>query len=412
MPEVDTTQLGRDPDSASPRPVIPRTVWALGFVSLFMDISSEMIHALLPLFLTSTLGASVLMVGIVEGVGEATAAIAKVFSGVISDRIGRRKPLILLGYGLGTLSKPAFAIAGAPGVVLAARFADRVGKGLRGAPRDALVADVTPAFLRGRAYGLRQALDTVGAFAGPLVAMALMAVFADDMRTVFWFALVPGALAVLLVVFGVEDRAGSAEQSAARPVLQLSDLSQLGRGFWVVVIIGVVFTLARFSEAFLVLKVHDAGLPLALAPLVLVTMNVVYSIGAYPAGVWADRAPATWLFLAGLGFLFSADMVLAFVPGLGAALFGVALWGAHMALTQGLLAKLVAQHAPERLRGSAFGLFNLATGVAVLVASLLAGGLWESLGAPATFITGAGLTFLSALLVLALAPSSEPDARG
>ncbi|WP_454919006.1 MFS transporter [Xanthobacter sediminis] len=383
------------------RPPIPKTVWALGFVSLFMDISSEMIHALLPLFLTATLGAGVAVVGLIEGVGESTAAIVKVFSGYLSDRIGRRKPLILIGYGLGAASKPFFALAGAPAMVFAARFADRIGKGIRGAPRDALVADVTPPSIRGRAYGVRQALDTVGGVLGPLLAIALMALFADDMRTVFWFALIPGALAVACVILGVEDRAIGEEGATGRPPpVRLADLRQFDGAFWGVVAIGVVFTFARFSEAFLVLKAHDEGLPLALAPLVLVAMNVVYSLGAYPAGAWSDQASPTRLLLVGLAVLIGADLMLAFAPGLWGAFFGIALWGAHMALTQGLLAKLVAQHAPATLRGSAFGLFNLATGVAMLMASVVAGVLWERIGSAATFAAGAGFAVLAVLLVM------------
>ncbi|MFG1269771.1 MFS transporter [Xanthobacter sp. DSM 14520] len=388
--------------AAERRPAIPRTVWALGFVSMFMDISSEMIHALLPLFLTATLGASVAMVGLIEGIGESTAAVVKVFSGYLSDRLGRRKPLILLGYGLGAASKPLFALAGAPGLVLAARFADRIGKGMRGAPRDALVADVTPPEIRGRAYGLRQALDTTGAFVGPLLAIALMALLADDMRAVFWFALIPAGLAVACVVLGVEDRASPQEAAEPRPPVRLADLRQLDRAFWGVVAIGVVFTLARFSEAFLVLKAHDEGLPLALAPLVLVTMNAVYALGAYPAGAWSDHAPPQRLLLAGMGVLIAADLLLAFGPGLAGTLLGIALWGVHMALTQGLFAKLVAHNAPATLRGSAFGLFNLATGIAMLAASLVAGLLWEEYGAAATFIAGAALACIAAALVAGL----------
>ncbi|ABS66520.1 major facilitator superfamily MFS_1 [Xanthobacter versatilis] len=387
---------------AERRPAIPRTVWALGFVSMFMDISSEMIHALLPLFLTATLGASVAMVGLIEGIGESTAAVVKVFSGYLSDRLGRRKPLILLGYGLGAASKPLFALAGAPGLVLAARFADRIGKGMRGAPRDALVADVTPPEIRGRAYGLRQALDTTGAFVGPLLAIALMALLADDMRAVFWFALIPAGLAVACVVLGVEDRASPQEAAEPHPPVRLADLRQLDRAFWGVVAIGVVFTLARFSEAFLVLRAHDEGLPLALAPLVLVTMNAVYALGAYPAGAWSDHAPPQRLLLAGMGVLIAADLLLAFGPGLSGTLLGIALWGVHMALTQGLFAKLVAQNAPAALRGSAFGLFNLATGIAMLAASLVAGLLWEEYGAAATFIAGAALACIAAALVAGL----------
>lgn len=407
MQDADGAQPESRPEAAGPRPAIPRTVWALGLVSMFMDISSEMIHALLPLFLTGTLGASVAMVGLIEGVGESTAQIAKVFSGYLSDRFGRRKPLILLGYGLGAASKPFFALAGAPAMVFAARFADRVGKGIRGAPRDALVADVTPPGIRGRAYGLRQALDTVGAFVGPLLAVALMALFADDMRAVFWVALVPGALAVLCVVLGVEDRSVGTAGTGRPPPVRIADLRRLERPFLVVVAIGVVFTLARFSEAFLVLKAHDEGLPLALAPFVLVAMNVVYSLGAYPAGAWSDQAPPERLLLSGLAVLVVADLTLAFVPGLWGAFLGIGLWGAHMALTQGLLAKLVAQNAPAALRGSAFGLFNLATGLATLAASLAAGLLWDISSARTTFIAGAVFALLAAALVITFDPSRK-----
>jgi MFS family permease len=382
-----------------PRPKIPRTVWALGFVSLFMDISSEMIHALLPLFLTVGLGASVVVVGLIEGVAEATGSIAKVFSGYLSDRIGRRKPLILVGYALGAFSKPFFAIAGAPTVVFGARFADRVGKGLRGAPRDALVADVTPESIRGRAYGVRQALDTAGAFIGPLAAIALMALFANDMRTVFWFAVIPAGLAVLCVLIGVEDRAAGPDEKRSRPPIRLADLRGLSGAFWGVVSIGVVFTLARFSEAFLVLKANGEGLPLALAPLVLVAMNVVYSLGAYPAGAWSDEASPKRLLLWGLFALILADLALALASGVFGAFIGIALWGVHLALTQGLLAKLVAQSAPIDLRGSAFGVFNLATGVTMLAASAIAGLLWEGVGPATTFLGGAGFAVAAAVLV-------------
>lgn len=382
------------------RAAIPRTVWALGVVSFFMDASSETIHALLPLFLTTTLGVSVAMVGLIDGVAEATAAIAKVFSGNLSDRMGKRKPLIFFGYGLAALTKPLFALAGGPLMVFAARFADRIGKGLRGAPRDALIADVTPPNIRGRAFGLRQAMDTAGAFAGPLVAIVLMALFENDMRAVFWVATIPAVLAVVCVLLGVEERSGSDAQQAARPPIRWSDLGRLKIGFWTVVAIGVAFTLARFSEAFLVLKANAEGLPLALAPLVLVALNIVYAAGAYPAGALSDRMSADRLLLGGLAVLIGADVVLAFTPGLVGAFVGVALWGGHMALTQGLLAKLVADHAPDDLRGSAFGLFNLATGVALLFASIVAGLLWDQLGASATFLAGALFAAVAGFLVL------------
>lgn len=364
-----------------------------------MDISSEMIHALLPLFLTTTLGASVVLVGIIDGVAESTAAISKVFSGYVSDKIGRRKPLILLGYGLGAISKPFFALASAPALVLGARFADRIGKGLRGAPRDALVADVTPPEIRGRAYGVRQALDTAGAFIGPLIAIALMALLANDMRMVFWLALIPALIAVALVVFGVEDR--GAGEAKARPPIRIRDLRRLDAGFWSIAALGVVFTLARFSEAFLVLKASAEGLPLAFAPLVLVVMNAVYAFGAAPAGALSDRISPRALLLGGLAALVAADMALAFGEGLWGAFSGIALWGVHMALTQGLLTKLVADHAPDDLRGSAFGFFNLATGVTLFIASVIAGLLWEAAGPQATFLAGGGFAALAALMLLA-----------
>jgi MFS family permease len=362
-----------------------------------MDISSEMIHALLPLFLTTTLGASVILVGVIDGVAESTASISKVFSGYISDMVGRRKPLILLGYSLGAISKPLFAIASAPMLVLGARFADRIGKGLRGAPRDALVADVTPAEIRGRAYGVREALDTAGAFIGPLIAVALMGLLANDMRMVFWLALFPALIAVALVIVGVEDR-GASEASARAPI-RVRDLKRLDTGFWSVVAVGVAFTLARFSEAFLVLKASAEGLPLAFAPLVLVAMNVVYALGAAPSGALADRVPARRLLLWGLAALIAADMALAFGDGLLAAFSGIALWGVHMALTQGLLTKLVADHAPDDLRGSAFGFFNLFTGLTLLIASLIAGVLWDKAGPQATFVAGGGFALLAALMI-------------
>lgn len=378
---------------------LPRTVWALGLVSLFMDASSESIHALLPLFLTVTLGASAATVGLIDGVAEAVASITKMFSGYLSDKLGRRKPLVLLGYGLAALSKPLFPLATSAATVFAARFADRIGKGLRGAPRDALVADVTPPEMRGRAFGLRQALDTAGAFMGPLLAIALMAAFNDNMRLVFWVAAIPALLAVVCVLVGVEDR-GVPRAKEARVPLRIRDLWRLPGNFWQVIVVAAVFMLARFSEAFLVLKANAVGLPLALAPLVLVVMNAVYSLGSYPAGAWADRAPARRVLMTGLACLVAADLVLAAASSAIAAFVGIALWGGHMALSQGLLAKLVAEHAPAELRGSAFGMFNLTTGLATLTASVLAGLLWDWRGAGATFLAGAVFAAVAAVLIL------------
>ena len=382
-------------------PAIPRSIWMLGFVSLFMDISSELIHSLLPVFMVSSLGASAFAVGVIEGIAESTALIVKVFSGAISDYLGKRKSLAVIGYGLGALSKPLFALALSVNWVLAARFMDRIGKGIRGAPRDALVADLTPPQIRGAAYGLRQSLDTVGAFTGPLLGVLLMLLWAGDFRTVFWYATIPAVIAVLLLVFGVEEpRAAAAKRRAGSPV-QWKTLGELGSAYWFVVVVGGVFTLARFSEAFLILRAQQQGLPDTYAPLVMVVMNVVYALVAYPMGKLADRMNHTTLLGAGLVALVIADLVLAQAQGLAAVALGVAFWGLHMGMTQGLLATLVADTAPAHLRGTAFGFFNLASGVAMLIASVLAGLLWDRLGSAVTFYVGA-LFSLVALITLVL----------
>ena len=381
-------------------PSIPRGVWVLGFVSLLMDISSELIHSLLPVFMVSALGASVLMVGIVEGVAEATALIVKVFSGALSDYLGRRKGLAVLGYGLGAVSKPLFALATSMQWVLAARFMDRIGKGIRGAPRDALIADITPPEIRGAAYGLRQSLDTVGAFAGPLLAIALMIVFAGDFRAVFWFAVIPAFLCVALLIAGVREPAAPRRDGKTASPIHWRTLRALSRDYWWVVVIGGVFTLARFSEAFLILRARDFGLPDTYAPAVLIVMNVVYALTAYPAGRLADRMSHRTLLIIGLALLVLADLVLALAPGLGALALGVVLWGLHMGLTQGLLATMVADAAPPELRGTAFGFFSFVSGIAMLIASVLAGLLWDQFGAATTFYAGAAISAVALVLLI------------
>ena len=381
---------------------IPRGVWVLGFVSLLMDVSSEMIHSLLPLYLTVGLGASALAVGLIEGVAESTALIVKVFSGVLSDRWGNRKRLAALGYGLGAFSKPFFALATGPALVFGARFADRIGKGIRGAPRDALVADLTPAAIRGAAFGLRQSLDTVGAFAGPLLAMALMLAWHDDFRSVFWVAVIPGVLSFLLIAFGVREPEVKVAKTAAPPRFNRATVRSLGKPFAWVAAVGAALTLARFSEAFLVLRGQSLGLDLALAPLVMVGMSAVFALSAYPAGLLADRMSQRALLVAGVALLVAADLVLAFASGLVSLGIGVALWGLHMGATQGLLAALVARTAPEHLRGTAFGVFNLASGVSMLAASVIAGALWQYAGPSATFIAGAAFAAVSAAIALRL----------
>ena len=377
--------------AAVARRSLPRTVWALGLVSLLMDGSSELVHALLPLYMTSVLGASMLEVGLIEGIAEGSAAITKVFSGTLSDWLGRRKLLVGLGYGLAALSKPLFPLATSIGLVAGARFMDRIGKGIRGAPRDALIADVTPREAQGAAYGLRQALDSVGAVLGPLAAVGFMALLAGSLRAVLWVAVVPAVACVLLIVFAVREPGGVRAAKAKSP-LSKAMLGRLGARYWLVVGLGAVLTLARFSEAFLVLRAANVGLAQTWVPLVMAAMSLVYALVAYPAGIAADRGRQRALIGWGLAALIAADLVLGAAHSAGAVFAGVALWGMHMGLTQGLLSALVAAAAPPEARGTAFGVFNLVTGVVLIGASLLAGWLWQAHGPAATFYAGAAFT--------------------
>jgi len=385
--------------STTPPQRLPAGIWVLGFVSLLMDISSEMIHSLLPLFMVGTLGMSVALVGLLEGLAEATALIVKLFSGVISDWFGKRKPLAVLGYGLGAATKPLFALAAGPAgpaMVFGARLLDRVGKGIRGAPRDALVADLAPPEQRGAAFGLRQSLDTVGAFTGPLLAVGLMLLWADNFRAVFALAIVPAVLCVLLLVLGVREPERPAGAPHGNPISR-ANLRRLPRAYWWVVGVGAVFTLARFSEAFLVLRAEQVGVAVALVPLVMVAMNLTFALGAYPFGKLSDRVSHRLMLGWGLVVLVLADVVLALATHWSALLLGVGLWGVHMALTQGLLAAMVADTAPADLRGTAFGFFNLLSGLAMLLASVLAGLLWQTWGPAWTFGAGAGFSLLAML---------------
>jgi len=391
MPPIDTPELPRH---------IPRTVWLLGIVSLLMDLSSEMIHGLLPVFMVTVLAASATTVGVIEGVAEATSLIVKMFSGALSDYVGKRKWLAVFGYGLAAVTKPLFALAGGVGMVFSARLIDRIGKGIRGAPRDALIADVTPPGMRGAAFGLRQALDTVGAFLGPLLAMALMLLWADDFRAVFWVAVIPAFLALPMLIFGVREPPRLAPLQRPSSPISRAGLRRLPHDYWWAVTIGAMLTLARFSEAFLVLRAQQSGLALALIPLVLIVMNVVYAACAYPFGKLADRMHRRSLLAFGIVPLIVADVLLAHAAQLTWIGAGLVLWGVHMAATQGLLAAMVADAAPENLRGTAFGFFNLASGVAMLVASVLAGVLWDQLGAAATFYAGALFAVIALLLLL------------
>jgi MFS family permease len=381
---------------------IPSGVWALGFVSMLMDVSSEMIHALLPIYLVTVLGTSMVTVGFIEGIAEAAASITKIFSGALSDWLGKRKLLAVLGYGLAAFTKPVFPLAPSVSWLIGARFVDRVGKGIRGAPRDALVADLAPAHLRGASFGLRQSLDTVGAFLGPLLGIGLMWWTADNFKAVFWVAVVPAFLAFALMIFAVSEPARQEGLRKVHNPISLAEIKRLGASYWWIVGIAAVFTLARFSEAFLILRAQNVGLPIMLVPAVLVVMNVVYALAAYPAGVASDRMNRTTLLIVGLVLLIAADFALALLPSIGGVALGVALWGLHMGLTQGWFAALVADAAPPELRGTAYGFFNLLTGLAMLAASVIAGALWDATGPKGTFVAGACFAFLALAGLLGL----------
>lgn len=379
---------------------IPQGVWMLGFVSLFMDLSSELVHSVLPLFMLTSLGSNALTIGLIEGIAESTALIVKIFSGPLSDYWGKRKGLALFGYGLGALTKPIFAIAPSATFVLGARFADRIGKGVRGAPRDALVADLVGSENRGAAFGLRQTLDTIGAFAGPLLATGLLWAWSNDFRSIFWVAVIPGAISVLLLLLGVREPVPTGQKARVNPITW-KNLRRLNKQYWWVVAVGAVFTLARFSEAFLVLRAQQGGLPTALCPLVMVAMNLVYSLSAYPFGRLSDRMNHRKMLAAGLLLLFLADLMLAYSGHWPMLLFGVSLWGLHMGISQGLLASMVALCVPADLRGTGYGVFNLVSGISMLAASTIAGLLWQSYGPPFTFGVGAVFCLMAFLLMKA-----------
>jgi MFS family permease len=386
---------------------LPGGIWVLGVVSMFMDASSELVHSLLPIFMTTTLGVSMVTLGVIEGIAEAAAAITKVFSGAISDYFGRRKALTVAGYGLSALTKPIFPLATTISWVFIARFVDRIGKGIRGAPRDALIADIAPSQLRGAAYGLRQSLDSVGAFVGPLLAVAFMIWLGNDIKAVLWIAVVPAFLAIILLVAALREPGPARQAAGPQRILTISKVSRLPLRYWLVVTLGAAFTLARFSEAFLILRAQDVGLTLSFIPGIMVVMNIAYSIVAYPAGILGDRASARRLLVAGLLVLVAADIALALASSAWMTFAGAALWGVHMALTQGLLSKLVADTAPAELRGTAFGLFNLVSGIALLLASVIAGSLWSTFGAPATFLAGAVFAMLAATGLLIYRPRAR-----
>jgi len=391
------------------RPPLPRNVWILGFVSLFMDLSSEIYHALLPAFITLVLGLPATALGAIDGVAEATANFAKLFSGRFSDRSLRRKPWVMAGYGLAALSKPLFPLATSAPAVMIARFADRIGKGIRGAPRDAIVADETPPEIRGRAFGLRQALDTVGALIAPLAAIGLMSWLASDMRKVFWIAVIPAAISFLLAWLALREPEQHLAPLKKSPFF--AGFKQLDRGTKRLLQVGFLFTLARFSEGFLILKGIDIGLTEALSPLTLAIFNLVYVVLAYPAGALSDRMSPRSILMAGIAVLIAGNLVLAETNGFAGLVLGTALWGAHMALTQGIFSRMIADSAPENLRATSFGAFWFVSGIGGLLASLGAGWLWDRQGASATFITSALVAAVALAMLSLLGEERSPTPR-
>lgn len=380
---------------------LPKQIWALGFVSLLMDISSESIQGVLPIYLISSMGATATTLGLFEGVTEAMALVVKVFSGSLSDWMKKRKPLVIAGYFMGAISKPLFALANSVSMIFFIRLFDRIGKGVRGAPRDALMADIVPNNLRGQAFGLRQSLDTIGAFIGPILAMIVLSISNNDFSLLFWIAAIPGFLAVGVLFFGVHEKERS---ESIRPMsrLQFSDLKNFKKDYWLVVLLGCIFQLSRFSEAFLILKGKELGLPIESSPLVFIVMNIVYALTAYPIGNLSDKIGRSFFLIMGFIILIVADVLLATTSSIYLTFIGIALWGLHMGFSQGVLSAMVADTCPPQYKGTAYAFYNLFSAVALMLASTIAGSLWDNFGSQMTFFTGAGLAMVSLLLYIFL----------
>ncbi len=394
--------------SRIPLQSVPKTVWILGFVSLLMDVSSEMVQTLLPLYLVSGLGASALAIGMIEAIAVAIATVTKLFAGVLSDMLASRKWLAVAGYGLAALSRPIFPLADGVGHIVAAKFIDRIGKGIRSAPRDALIADAAPPDVRGASFGLRKSLDTMGGFIGPLIAVGVMLISGADFALVFWLAVIPASAAIGLLIFGIREPQ-KPYVAKSRPAI-LRQVTKLNRGCWMVMIVAAILMLARFSEAFLLLRAEQAGIAISLVPLVMVLMHGIYGVCAYPVGVLSDRTGRRGLLAGSIGVLAMADLAIAFLPGMGGYLLGIVLWGMHMGMSQGLLATLIADHAPAELRGSAFGMFSLVCGGALLIGNIMAGVFWEFGGSDMTFVAGAIFCVLAGVAILIL-PTGSAIAR-
>lgn len=352
-----------------------------------MDSSSELLHSLTPVLLVNVLGASVVSVGLIEGIAEGTASVTKVFAGAISDYFRRRKTLIVLGYALAALTRPLFPLAGSAPVIFAARFLDRMSKASRDAPRDALVADVTAQGQRGAAYGLRVALDSLGSVLGPILAVLLMLFFSGGIRAAMWVAVIPAVLAVIVIAMLVREP--EQKQATVREPFDWGKARELPGRYWLIVTVGAIFTAARFSDSFLVLRARDVGLSATYAPMIIVVLSCIYAAGSYPAGAAADRVSPRTLLLVGLSFLIAADLVIGLGHSILPVFVGGALWGCHLALTQGVFSKIVAEFTPSDLRGTGFAIFDLGRGIAFVIANTVAGYWWKASGPSATFFSAA-----------------------
>jgi MFS family permease len=376
-----------------------RNIFFTGVVSFFMDFSSEMVYPLVPIFLSSVLGVQKSVIGLIEGIAESTASLLKVFSGWLSDRLGHRKWLMVIGYGISTLSRPLVATAPNWGQVLASRFMDRFGKGIRNAPRDALIAESCEDLRLGRSFGFHRGMDTLGAVVGPAVAFGLLTYFNGQYRLVFWLSMIPGALAVLTIIFFIREIRVCPILEAERPKLGWKSFSGSYKFF---IVVATLFSLGNSSDVFLILRAQNVGVPVAVIPLVYLTYNVIYSLGALPAGILSDRiGPKPIIFLA---FIFFGFIYLGFAKASQPShiwwLF--IFYGIFMAMTEGVQKAFLTTLIPKEFKATGFGLYNTLIGLAVLPASLIAGILWDRLGPQATFLYGTATAWLAAFLFIFL----------
>jgi MFS family permease len=359
-----------------------------------MDLSSEMILSILPIFLVTGLGVSVLTLGLIEGLAEGVASVIKAFSGALSDYLKKRKILVVIGYGLSTLTKPFFALASTATWIFVARFVDRLGKGIRGAPRDSLIADSTSTKIRGTAYSLRQTLDTLGAVLGPIFAIIILYLTTNNFRLVLWFAVIPAVLCIVVLIFGVKESTLKKNISRKKSYFLFENFLKITPVIWLFFLTVFILNLGHFSEAFLLLRSQEIGLKVSFIPVVFVVMNVAYAIVAVPFGHLADRGGFFILIVCGFLILVLADIILALTNSVGWMFVGIIFWGIHLGMTQGLLLAMISKLSPLELRGTSFGLFHAISGVALLTASLIAGYLWQYYYSGLIFFVSAIITLV------------------